>query len=77
MNGFGNFHMSDWKTKGSDFVKNSVDTIIGAGLVLALILTVALPAIGMSGNYERLQDTISVGLVGFMGKSVVSQQNKE
>ena len=53
------------------------DLIIGAGLVLALILTVALPAIGMSGNYERLQDTISVGLVGFMGKSVVSQQNKE
>ena len=52
------------------------DMVIGAGLVAALILTVLLPVVGVTGSYERLQDTIAVGLVGFMGKAAVTQHKE-
>ncbi len=59
-------------------MKPSIDMIIGAGLVFTLILTILLPALGVVGDYERLQDTIAVGLVGFMGKAAVShERNKD
>ena len=57
-------------------MKASVDMVIGVGLVAALILTVLLPVVGVAGSYERLQDTIAVGLVGFMGKAAVTQHKE-
>lgn len=52
----------------------SVDLVIGVGLVAALLLTLLLPALGAAGDYGRLQDTIAVGLVGFMGKAAVTRE---
>lgn len=47
------------------------DMMIGAGLTLALLLTVILPACGVVADYGKLQDTLAIGLVGFMGKAVI------
>lgn len=47
------------------------DTLIGAGLTVTLILTVLLPAFGVGADYGKLQDTIAIGLVGFMGKAAL------
>lgn len=45
--------------------------MIGAGLTLALLLTVILPACGVAADYGKLQDTLAIGLVGFMGKAAI------
>ena len=44
------------------------DLIIGAGLVLALILSILLPAFGVTGEMDRMRSDIVIGLVGYMEK---------
>lgn len=63
-----------WNRRGGVSVHASVDLVIGVGLVAALLLTLLLPALGAGGDYGRLQDTIAVGLVGFMGKAAVTRE---
>ena len=52
-------------------MKWTSDTLIGVGLVAALILTVIMPALGSPADYGKLQDTIAIGLVGFIGKAAL------
>ena len=49
------------------------DLIIGAGLVLALILSILLPAFGVAGEMDRLRSDIVIGLVGYMGRVAVAE----
>lgn len=50
-----------------------IDTVIGGGLVLALLLSIAMPALGVGTDYSKLQDTIAIGLVGFLGGKMTGQ----
>lgn len=47
----------------------STDMIVGAGLVIALLLS-----IGMGGSWE-LQTSLASGLTGYLGRSAVEQIN--
>lgn len=47
----------------------STDMIVGAGLVIALLLS-----IGMGGSWE-LQTSLASGLTGYLGRSTVEQIN--
>lgn len=49
----------------------STDMIVGAGLVIALLLS-----IGMGGSWE-LQTSLASGLTGYLGRSAVEQLNNE
>ena len=51
------------------------DLIIGAGLVLALILSILLPAFGVAGEMDRLRSDIVIGLVGYMGRVAVAERH--
>ena len=51
------------------------DLIIGAGLVLALVLSILLPAFGVAGDMERLRSDIVIGLVGYMGRVAVAEKH--
>lgn len=53
------------------------DILIGAGLTATLILTVLLPVFGVGMDYGKLQDTIAIGLVGFMGKAALPSRGEE
>lgn len=53
-----------------DYTINT-DTIVGAGLVIALLLS-----IGMGGNWE-LQTSLASGLTGYLGRSAVDQINRK
>lgn len=47
----------------------STDMIVGAGLVIALLLS-----IGMGGSWE-LQTSLASGLTGYLGRSAVERIN--
>lgn len=49
----------------------STDMIVGAGLVIALLLS-----IGIGGNWE-LQTSLASGLTGYLGRSAVEQINRK
>ena len=49
----------------------STDMIVGAGLIIALLLS-----IGMGGSWE-LQTSLASGLTGYLGRSVVDQIRKD
>lgn len=49
----------------------STDMIVGAGLVIALLLS-----IGMNGSWE-LQTSLASGLTGYLGRSAVEQINRK
>ena len=49
----------------------STDMIVGAGLVIALLLS-----IGMGGSWE-LQTSLASGLTGYLGRSAVEQINRK
>lgn len=55
------------------------DMIIGGGLVLALLISLVIPLFGVDVDNSKLQDTIAIGLVGFMGKAAfgVHDEKKE
>ena len=53
------------------------DLIIGAGLVLALILSILLPAFGVVGEMDRMRSDIVIGLVGYMGRVAVAEKHGE
>lgn len=53
------------------------DLIIGAGLVLALILSILLPAFGVAGEMDRMRSDIVIGLVGYMGRVAVSDKHSD
>lgn len=53
------------------------DILIGAGLTATLVLTVLLPVFGVGADYGKLQDTIAIGLVGFMGKAALPSGKTE
>ena len=48
-------------------MKFNVDTIVGAGLVLALFMSI------IFGSSEQLQSNIATGLIGYLGKTAVNQ----
>ena len=52
------------------------DLIIGAGLVLALILSILLPAFGVTGELDSLRSDIVIGLVGYMGRVAVAEKKE-
>lgn len=52
-------------------MKFSTDTIVGAGLVTALILSI------FTGGSTELQTTLASGLTGYLGRSVVDQIRKD
>lgn len=45
----------------------NVDMIVGAGLVLALFMSI------IFGSSEQLQSNIATGLIGYLGKTAVNQ----
>lgn len=49
----------------------STDMIVGAGLIIALLLS-----IGMGGSWE-LQTSLASGLTGYLGRSAVDQINRK
>lgn len=49
----------------------STDMIVGAGLIIALLLS-----IGMGGSWE-LQTSLASGLTGYLGRSAVDQIRKD
>ena len=49
----------------------STDMIVGAGLIIALVLS-----IGMGGSWE-LQTSLASGLTGYLGRSTVDQIRKD
>ena len=49
----------------------STDMVVGAGLVIALLLS-----IGMGGSWE-LQTSLASGLTGYLGRSAVEQINRK
>lgn len=49
-------------------MKFTTDTIVGAGLVTALILSI------FAGGSTELQTTLASGLVGFLGRSALEQK---
>ncbi len=49
----------------------STDMIVGAGLVIALLLS-----IDMGGSWE-LQTSLASGLTGYLGRSAVEQINRK
>lgn len=49
-------------------MKFTTDTIVGAGLVTALILSI------FTGGSTELQTTLASGLVGFLGRSALEQK---
>lgn len=51
-----------------DYTINT-DMIVGAGLVIALLLS-----IGMGGSWE-LQNSLASGLTGYLGRSAVERIN--
>ena len=53
------------------------DLIIGAGLVLALILSILLPAFGVTGEMDRMRSDIVIGLVGYMGRVAITEKHGE
>lgn len=53
-----------------DYTINT-DMIVGAGLVIALLLS-----IGMGGSWE-LQTSLASGLTGYLGRSAVDQINRK
>ena len=48
-------------------MKLNVDMIVGAGLVLALFMSI------IFGSSEQLQINIATGLIGYLGKTAVNQ----
>ena len=48
-------------------MKLNVDMIVGAGLVLALFISI------IFGSSEQLQSNIATGLIGYLGKTAVNQ----
>ena len=58
-------------------MKYTSDMLIGAGLTLTLIITVVMPAFGVTTDYGKLQDAIAIGLVGFMGKAALTKDDKK
>lgn len=48
-------------------MKSNVDMIVGAGLVLALFMSI------IFGSSEQLQSNIATGLIGYLGKTAVNQ----
>ena len=46
----------------------TTDVIVGAGLVIALILSI------ITGGSTELQTTLPSGLVGFLGRSALEQK---
>ncbi len=48
-------------------MKFNVDMVVGAGLVLALFMSI------IFGSSEQLQSNIATGLIGYLGKTAVSQ----
>jgi hypothetical protein len=48
-------------------MKLNVDMIVGAGLVLALFMSI------IFGSSEQLQSNIATGLIGYLGKTAVNQ----
>lgn len=53
-----------------DYTINT-DMIVGAGLVIALLLS-----IGMGGSWE-LQTSLASGLTGYLGRSAVDRFNRK
>lgn len=49
-------------------MKFTTDTIVGAGLVTALILSIFI------GGEAELQTTLASGLVGFLGRSALERK---
>ena len=49
-------------------MKITTDTIVGAGLVTAIILSI------FTGGSTELQTTLASGLVGFLGRSALERK---
>ena len=52
-------------------MKFNTDMIVGAGLVLALFMSIAF------GSSEQLQSNIATGLIGYLGKAAISQTTQK
>ena len=48
-------------------MKITTDTIVGAGLVLALILSI------LFGSSAELQTTLASGLIGYLGRTAIEK----
>ena len=48
-------------------MKITTDTIVGAGLVLALILSI------LFGSSAELQTTLGSGLIGYLGRTAIEK----